>query len=110
MSDNKTDSSSIFFKINELPKGEYIISKELLEDMIPKNHYREEKKDLQNNYIEWRWRVLKINNKEVIEISFKKPNDAKRTFMTKHCEWTMQDIDKIYDNFVISSYYSYVNQ
>jgi len=100
------DNNSVFVKKVNCPPPIYKLQKDSVKNDIPKNSFKEEQKDLALKHTEWRWRILEINNIEVIEISFKMPN-KKRVFMNRHGEWKKRDIDPIYDKYVIEAYYYY---
>lgn len=64
------------------------------------------------NYIEWRWRFLKFNinknTKNVVEISYIKPDSKERIFFNKKGEWVTRNVPQEYDEFVEKQFYYYV--
>lgn len=108
-------SSSIFLKRTELDEsGEKIDSIPLTKcdviSSIPKNFVKKEDTELSKNNTEWRWRIFKFPNKknEVVEISFKKPNE-KRMYINRTGEWVNRDINSEFNKFVVDEYYVYSN-
>lgn len=57
--------------------------------------------------IEWRWRFLKFNERFIVEISYQKYNDEKRTYFNQKGQWVQRSIDPSYDNYVIKEFYYY---
>jgi len=97
---------SIFTKYTELPKQKYKFTKDALTASIPVNCLEKENIELSKNSVEWRWRMMKIDNKEFVEISHKKPNSA-RLYINKFSDWVERDIDPEFDKYVFKTYYSY---
>lgn len=104
------ESSSIFLKLSELPKNEYKISKENLDEFIPTNATTTQDIEQSKISTEWRWRFLTINNKNIIEISQKDPITNIRLYLNKYGEWKEKDISEIYDKYVTKILYSYSSQ
>lgn len=57
---------------------------------------------------ELRWRIFKLPQKEneIIEISYKMPNEP-RMFMNKTGKWVNREIGDQYNQFLIKEYYVY---
>lgn len=57
---------------------------------------------------ELRWRIFKLPHKEneIIEISYKLPNEP-RMFMNNVGKWVNREIDEKYNHFLIKEYYVY---
>lgn len=75
---------------------------------IPQNHFKEQNIDLAEIHTEWRWRIFNFPHKknDVIEISFKKPNE-KRIYINNKGDWVERDIGPEIDEFVIDEFYVY---
>jgi hypothetical protein len=103
------DNTNIFIKKTELNNDKETIkySKSEIMKSIPDNSLKNTNEELSKTKIEWRWRFFKIPNKnDIIEISFKKPNEN-RKFINKNGDWIDFNIDDIFDQFVIDSFYHY---
>ena len=101
MSDNKYNS---FVK----KEKKYVFSKEKVISTIPKDATKNENPKLVKTHTELRWRIFKIPNKEneIIEISYKKPNE-KRMYMNKNCEYVKYEENDEFDKYVVNMYYFY---
>lgn len=102
-------SSNIFMNQSEFPKEEHKLCKDSIQLSIPENSVNTPDLEMEKTQTEWRWRFLKFGNKEVVEISFKKPTDLQRTFMNKFGDWVKTDIGKTYDTYVIKEMYNYTS-
>jgi hypothetical protein len=94
----------IFYKKHEVAKFFYKLDKDSILETIPKEHYKS-----QQNYpnkTEWRWRVYKINDNNIIEISFKEPN-LNRKYLDKFGKWIEYDLNNEFDKFICEQYYYY---
>ena len=109
-------NTNVFVKRGANEQDEIIIlNKNDIMKSIPKNALRmpntnERERD---RCTEWRWRIFSIpgRNNEVIEISFKNPNEN-RMFMDNRGKWINMDDDALkkmenYDKFVVGEYYAY---
>jgi hypothetical protein len=72
---------------------------------IPKNSFKNEQLNLKH-LTEWRWRILNIKNKKFIEISYNEPN-ADRLYLDKYNSFIKENIDPLYDKFVVDIFYYY---
>lgn len=106
----------IFVKRNEIEEKSHSdsnsgLSKKTVLESIPKDAFKNKNNELAENNTEWRWRIFKFPNKnnEVVEISFKKPNEN-RIYINNNGEWVSDNVDSIFDKFVIDEYYSYSNK
>lgn len=112
MQSDKLDnnSSNIFQTIDpNSMKVEYIkFAKSDVLSSIPKSHVKEEDKILKKTLAEWRWRIYKLPNKqnEVVEISYKKPNET-RKYIDKFGNWIEYSMDERYDKYIIDKYFVY---
>ncbi len=97
---------SIFYKKNELPVEYYKLDKYSILSTIPEEHY----KTAQNfpNKTEWRWRLFNINNRSVIEISYKEPN-KEREYLNKYGKWITYEEVTEFNNYLEDQYYVYVD-
>ncbi len=112
-----TKNDSIFIKQSEIKTNsthnellDSSLSKKEIIESIPVNYLKNQNEDLAKINAEWRWRFFKFPNKnnEVVEISFKPPNEN-RKYINKNGEWVERDISKDFDKFMISEYYHYTN-
>mgnify|MGYP000555980452 CR=1 FL=1 len=103
---NKSDIKSEIHTSDELKQT--TLSKNEILKSIPNNHFKKADDIMAKTNIEWRWRIFKFPNKtnEVIEISFKKPNED-RKYINKFGEWVVRNISSKYDKYVIDEYYAY---
>ena len=85
-----------------------ILSKDEILSSIPENTLDYEDKNLSLTKIETRWRIFQIPEfeNEVIEISYKIPNQE-RLYMSQNGKWINYTLSAIYDKYVIKSYYLY---
>ena len=104
MSDTVSPKKSMFKKA-DITK----ISLKDFEKRIPPNAKPLKNMDLENTHTEWRWRIFKIDEKYILEMSYKKPNE-KRMFLNKFGNWILYDENtlNIYNEFVIKVLYDYV--
>ena len=103
---NKNKKNTVFMPKSK-EKNQLKVQYENIIKSIPYPYYLEKQVD-KKDMIETRWRFLKINNKNVVEISRKKPNEQ-REYLTNNTnsDWVKKDVDSVYDNFVIEKYYYY---
>ncbi len=104
-------SSSIFLKRSEVESDKIDsipLTKSDVIESIPKNFVKSVDKVLEKVSTEWRWRIFKFPNREneVVEISFKKPNE-KRMYINRTGEWVYREINQDFDKFVVDEYYVY---
>jgi hypothetical protein len=102
---------SVFIKKTESIKTEeniLRISKTEILESIPKNFVKKENKTLQQNKTEWRWRLLNVHDREVIEMSYMKPNEN-RMYINKHGNWTESNVPKDFDKYVTDQWYAYMD-
>lgn len=108
--DNTTSKSdSIFIKRSELAPQKVKLSLDAVKQSIPANSVREQDPSLAEYMTEWRWRILNINDSEIVEMSYKKPNED-RIYMSKTGKWKKSEVDPIFDRYVIETYYCYGDQ
>src|SRR5438128_49356 len=104
--------SSIFEKIQESDSSDdkIILSYEDILKAIPKNAKKEVDLELQKSHIEWRWRFFNINNRKVVEISKKLPNQS-RIYIDNNGNWLNDfeyDPDANLDKYLTDQVYAYV--
>lgn len=106
---NTDTNNNIFMKIPEYSNtNSSSLSKYEVMESIPHNHYKEKNENLAIDHTEWRWRIFNFPHKknDVIEISFKKPNE-KRIYINNKGEWVERNIGPEIDEFVIDEFYVY---
>jgi hypothetical protein len=79
----------------------------MIRDTIPKDSYKTPQVELRKNKIEWRWRFLKINGKEYVEMSSLLPNKSDRTYANQFGKWKEKNIDPEFDQYVTEIFYYY---
>lgn len=99
-------SGNLFVKKIKSCKNIHILEKQKILDMLPPNVATSENVELQKTNVEWRVRFLLINNKELVEIRNRFPNN-KCTYVNKNGKWIEYNIDPVFDNFVTKQYYIY---
>ena len=80
---------------------------------IPKDSLTEPNLMLRHSdqYLECRWRLLNINNKEYIEISLlKNYKTGEREYLNSNSIWEIKHIDPKYDIYVVKEYYYYLDK
>jgi hypothetical protein len=73
---------------------------------IPNDYQTEPDNIKQFHMIEWRWRILEVKGKIVLELSHKYPN-LPRTFMNTKGKWIHYNLEPEYDKKVLERYYVY---
>lgn len=104
MESNKNNNEDIFVK--KSPPEKISLSKEDLYNSIPKTAIKQQNIELSKIKTEWRWRILKLPNKknDVVEISFKKPNEN-RTYINHFGKWINDNnIEHLYDQHSVKQY------
>jgi len=111
VSDSEYIDNKVFLKKDDLPGSDTVdgkLSMTNIFEVIPENatnkpldNWRERCKS------EWRWRFLKFNNKQSVEISCLHYNTDKRLYINKKGEWVHRKVDPIFDKFVIKEFYYY---
>ncbi len=99
-------TDNIFTRKSDNKITKYKIKLESLKEIIPVNHLKQKNKDLRKTHTEWRWRLLNINDKTLVEISFKNPEEQ-RKYMNKKGEYVFYNLDSKYDGFVEDEFYVY---
>ena len=117
MTSNNDLNDSIFLQRSEtddLKKNNEcdsaILSRKEVANMIPHDCLREPDTELLKSKTEWRWRIFKFpdNVREIVEISFKPP-DQGRVYIDKKGEWVNSEVSKEFDIYVTSEYYHYTS-
>ena len=90
---------------NDSDDEEIVVSKKDILASIPESATKTRNLDLVQTSTEWRWRIIKLPDKEYIEIS--KLKDGVRLYANKYKQWVTADVDKAYDNFVVKIRYYY---
>lgn len=85
-----------------------ILSKKEILDSIPIDCSNVSNNNFSQVMTEWRWRFLKIpdKNNEVVEISYKTPNEN-RKYINNKGDWVERNIGTEFDIFVTDEYYFY---
>jgi hypothetical protein len=98
---------SIFITKSECEKN-IILSKYEVMQTIPTSALSEKNDKIANVCKELRWRIFKLPDKEneIIEISYKMPNEP-RMYMNKSAKWVNREIGDKYNQFLIKEYYVY---
>lgn len=100
-------NNNVFMKQDD--QGNIVVTKTDVLETIPKGSTEMPLKnwrDTKNK--EWRWRFLKLPEKRhVVEISFIEATSTQRIFFNKYGNWVPDNIDPVYDNYVIKEYYYY---
>jgi hypothetical protein len=77
-------------------------------DTIPKNKITIPINDWRKKYYtEWRWRFLRIGEKQLAEISYMNYNSNKRVYYNTTGKRVYRDIPNTFDKYVIQKFYSY---
>lgn len=89
------------------PNIKPILSKDEIMSSIPKEATENENINLQDKMTEYRWRIIKFPNKknEMIEMSYKKPNEE-RLFMSHTGNWIKYN-ETDFSQYVIKTYFFY---
>jgi hypothetical protein len=114
---NKSESS-IFIKQSDIAKEEHKLNYKDLLESIPEDRYEQEQLDLKSNHLEWRWRIMEINDKKMVEISILIPETIdesgnfvppSRKYIDKYGKWVNREIDKLFDQYVTKQYFYYTD-
>lgn len=98
-------SNNIFIPANNTNK-QIVLTYTTVLDTIPKNHYKKPRHDLnKNNMTEWRWRILLLEDKKSVEISYMYNNI--RMYLNNYGRWIQKTVPPEFDDFVIEEYYYY---
>lgn len=77
-------------------------------ETIPDRNIKYDPEWRKKKLCQWKWRFLTINQKLVVEISYKKWNSNKSYYYIKNeNKWLTRIIDPVYDQFVTEIYYYY---
>lgn len=90
-------------------KPNYKVSIESILESIPKDNYSEPQEELSKVKIEWRWRIIKINDQTYVEISQKEYNKD-RLYINNECKWVQRNISDEFDKYVNKTIYAYLNK
>lgn len=95
----------IFTKDDNILKN---ITKTTMLETIPDRNIKYDKNWRNKKLTQWKWRFLTINNKSIVEISYKKWNSNTSKYYIKHTNsWQNRIVDPVYDQFVTEIYYYY---
>lgn len=87
----------------------YQLAMSNIKDMIPENHFNKPQKNCEH-MVESRWRIIDIpKHGKLIEISQKKPNEP-RKYLNNKLTWVVDNVDPIFDNYVVQEYYVYTEK
>ena len=120
MNNNKTESStnSIFIKHLDVPRPEHKLNYKDILESIPEDKYENEQEELKKDHLCWRWRFLKISDKQIVEISITTPETIDDNghvipsaikYIDKYGKWVNHDIDKSFDKYVVKQYFYYTS-
>lgn len=101
--------NNIFIKQSDSNKNinkNIILNKKLLLESMPKTCTNKPDLELVKIKTEWRWRFFKINDIDIVEISYKEPN-CDRKYINNKGVWCNYDMDAFYDKFIVKIYYYY---
>lgn len=102
------DPNSIFITQDDCTENKTVTFTNII-DNLPKGYTYIKNKDWKTSaQIKWRWRFMKLNNKSIVEISYKYPHEEKRIYFNKHGNWVHREVPKIYNQFVEKIAYYYV--
>ena len=90
-------------------KPNYKVSVESVLESIPKNNYSKPQEELASTQIEWRWRIIKIDNQTYVEIS-QKETDKDRLYINNECKWVQRNISDEFDKYVDKTIYAYLSK
>ena len=96
-------SNNIFISSDKTNK-EIVLTYTNVIDTIPKNHYKKPQVNT-NNLTEWRWRILLLQDKRSVEISYMYQNT--RMYLNNYGRWVQKTVPPEFDDFVIEEYYYY---
>lgn len=83
-------------------------------DSIPKDAISNPNFELLNQgFVEWKWKFLLINKKNIVEISQFDPKINKRMYLNKSGNWmectASSLLNGYYDKYIIKEFYYYTN-
>lgn len=99
-------TDSVFIKRSEIKSKPNKLNFQDIIKTIPENSFNEPQEELKKTKVESRWRILEINDKKYVEISFLDLNN-KRTFVDKYGDFVESVVDDKYNKYVVASYYYY---
>ncbi len=88
------------------PPPQSSIDIDMVKCSIPKNCYSVPNENYSKIKVESRWRFIKMNNINYVEISRKRPG-VNREYLFHDMEWVFRNIGNEYDPFVDEQYYYY---
>ena len=113
---NKKESVFNKYKIDQneyknegLESDKYSICKKTVLNSIPEPNVSVPVPELAKVKIEWRWRFMKINNKDFIEISQKEHNSS-RLYINSECQWVSRTISSEFDKYIEKTIYAYLDK
>ena len=80
-----------------------------IKNTIPSNAINQPRPNLTKTHTEWRWRFFNINERKLIEMSCKHPEQV-RTFMDKDGNWSTTDENELipFEKYIHQNLYYYV--
>jgi hypothetical protein len=90
-------------------KLNYKVSVESILGSIPGDNYDKPQDHLALLKIEWRWRIIKIDNHTYVEISQKDTN-KNRLYINNECKWVQRNISDEFDKYVDKTIYAYLSK
>jgi hypothetical protein len=100
---------NIFVKHKNKKTGEnQILTYTNIREIIPNDSLSYPIKNWQKYYSkEWRWRIIKIGNKKIVEISYKIYNNDNRIYFDKCGNWKENMDTDLFSEYEIEIYYYY---
>jgi hypothetical protein len=84
----------------------FTLTQENIYKSIPKSAVNNPDKKLETTHIEHRWRFFNINNRKLIEMSIKHPENN-RKYINSSGMWINYNLDSKWDKYLILSKYYY---
>lgn len=85
-----------------------VIELDKLNKIIPKNNYLQPQINLRETMTEWCVTTYMINQKKYITICMKKPDMTKRIYFNIMGDRILYELKPLYEQFVVSNIYWYV--
>lgn len=86
------------------------VTKTTILEMIPDRTVKYDKDWRKKKLTQWKWRFLTINQKPIVEISYKRwYSNSSKYYIISNNKWLTRIVDPIYDQFVTDVYYYYTS-
>jgi hypothetical protein len=103
---NNEISGTCAYAMNAVDSNKIILSLENILKTIPNYSSSVPNKELQKTHTERRWKFFEIDNRKLIEISQKNPNED-RLYLNSAGQWIKFKMDNCWDHFLIDVKYYY---